>query len=378
MIIYLDNAATTKLSENVLAEMLPFLGVRYGNPSSIYDLGRDSEMAIRESRKNIADTIGAKESQIFFTSGGSESDNWVLKSVFDTQKGSHIITTKIEHPAVLRTCEYLEEFRGARVTYLDVDTDGVISLEQLEHSITKDTILISVMFANNEVGAIEPIKRIGEIAKKHKVLFHTDAVQAYGQVPINVDDLNIDFMSASGHKIHAPKGIGFLYARNKDSLVPLIHGGHQERGMRAGTENVAAIVGFGKAAVEANEKMLDKANHMEEIRDYIIERMLFEIDGISLNGDRWNRLPNNASFCLDGIEGESLVLLLDMNDIYVSSGSACTSGNMDGSYVLKAMGRTEEQAHGALRISLSEFTTMEEAKTAVDTIVKCVNSLKVM
>ncbi|MBP3901732.1 MAG: cysteine desulfurase NifS [Blautia sp.] len=379
-LIYLDNAATTKTAPEVVEAMLPYFSEYYGNPSSIYDFSSHSKEAIMKARTQIADVLGAKKEEIYFTAGGSESDNWAVKATFEAykNKGNHIITTKIEHHAMLHTCEYLEKERGARVTYLDVDENGFVKLDDLKAAITPETILISVMFANNEIGTIEPIREIGEIAKEHGILFHTDAVQAFGQVPINVDELHIDMLSSSGHKINGPKGIGFLYIRKGVKIRSFVHGGAQERKRRAGTENVPGIVGYGVAAKRAAETMAERTAKEIEIRDHMIERILNEIPYVRLNGDAKKRLPNNVNVSIQYIEGESMLLMLDSNGICASSGSACTSGSLDPSHVLLAIGLPHEIAHGSLRMTLSEETTMEDADFVVDKLKDIVANLRAM
>ncbi len=377
--IYLDNAATTATRNEVVAAMLPYFSEKFGNPSSIYQFAAENKDVIDGARKVIADTLGAKPEEIYFTAGGSESDNWALISTAQAykKKGKHIITSKIEHHAILHTCEYLET-QGYEVTYLDVDENGFVKLDELEAAIREDTILISIMYANNEIGTIEPIKEIGAIAKKHGVVFHTDAVQAYCQVPINVDECNIDMLSASGHKLNGPKGVGFLYVRKSVKLRPLIHGGAQERGKRAGTENVPGIVGLAKA-IEIEAATLKERTEKEiAMRDHLIDRVLNEIEYVRLNGDRTKRLPNNANFCFRFIEGESLLLMLDMNGICGSSGSACTSGSLDPSHVLLAIGLPHEIAHGSLRLTLNETNTMEEMDYVVDTLKTVVQQIRSM
>lgn len=378
-LIYLDNAATTAILPEVLDKMMPYLTEYYGNPSSVYGLAGVSKEAIDNSRKTIADFIGAKENEIYFTAGGSESDNWAIKSVALAKKakGKHIITTKIEHHAVLHTCEFLEK-NGYEVSYIDVDEDGVVKLDELKKAIRPDTILISVMFANNEIGTIQPIKEIGQIAKENGILFHTDAVQAFGHLRINVDELNIDMLSASGHKFHGPKGAGIMYIRNSVKLEPLIHGGAQERKRRAGTHNVPGIVGMG-AAIELADKNLE-ANAEKEIaiRDHLIERVMKEIPHVKLNGHKTNRLPNNANFSIRFIEGESMLMSLNAKGICCSSGSACTSGSLDPSHVLLAIGLPHEIAHGSLRVSMSEETTMEDIDYLVDNLKVIVERLRSM
>ena len=378
-LIYLDNAATTKTSPTVLEKMLPYFSEYYGNAFSIYSIGAKSKEAITASREIIANTLGALPEEIYFTAGGSESDNWALKATAEAyaSKGKHIITSKIEHHAILHTCEYLEK-RGYDISYIDVDENGVIKLDQLEKAIRPDTILISVMFANNEIGTIQPIKEIGEIAKKHGILFHTDAVQAYGQVPIKVNELNIDMLSSSGHKICGPKGIGFLYIRKGVKIRSFVHGGAQERKRRAGTENVPGIVGYGQAALEAVSTMEERTKKEIELRDYLIDRMLKEIPYSRLNGHRTKRLPNNANFSFQFIEGESLLIMLDMEGICGSSGSACTSGSLDPSHVLMAIGLPHEIAHGSLRLTLGADTTKEDIDFTVEKTKAIVERLRSM
>lgn len=377
--IYLDNAATTKTAPEVVDAMLPYFSEHYGNASTIYSLGAESKKAMDHARQTIADSLGAKPEEIYFTAGGSESDNWALKATAEAyaSKGKHIITTKIEHHAILHTCEYLEK-RGFEITYLNVDRDGLISLDELKAAIRPDTILISVMFANNEIGTIEPIAEIGEIAKEHGVLFHTDAVQAYAQVPINVDEMHIDMLSASGHKLNGPKGIGFLYIRKGVKIRSFVHGGAQERSRRAGTENIPGIVGLG-AAVERAMRIMDSKTRKEiELRDYLIGRLENEIPHCWLNGHRTKRLPNNINFSFLFIEGESMLIMLDMKGICASSGSACTSGSLDPSHVLLAIGLKHEEAHGSLRLTLSEDSTKEEMDIVAEEVKKIVQRLRDM
>ena len=378
-LIYLDNAATTKTRPEVVEAMLPYFTEYYGNPSSVYTFSAESKKAVTNAREIIAKSLGAKTNEIYFTAGGSESDNWALVATAEaySAKGKHIITSKIEHHAILHTCQYLEK-RGYEVTYLDVDENGVVKLDELKKAIRPDTILISIMFANNEIGTIEPIKEIGEIAKKHGVLFHTDAVQAYGHVPINVDELNIDMMSASGHKINGPKGIGFLYIRTGVKIRSFIHGGAQERKRRAGTENVPGIVGFGKAAEIAAANMEERSKYESELRDYLMDRVIAEIPYARINGGRENRLPNNANFSFQFIEGESMLIMLDDKGICGSSGSACTSGSLDPSHVLLAIGLPHEIAHGSLRLTLSEETTKEDIDYTVESLKAIVSRLRSM
>lgn len=378
-IIYLDNAATTRTSPAVVEAMLPYFSENYGNASSVYSIGVASREAITKSRDTIAGILGAKPEEIYFTAGGSESDNWALKATADAyrSKGNHIITSKIEHHAILHTCEYLEK-HGFEVTYVDVDENGIIKLDQLEKAIRPDTILISVMFANNEIGTIQPVREIGQIAKKHGILFHTDAVQAFGQLPIHVDELNIDMLSSSAHKICGPKGIGFLYIRKGVKIRSFVHGGAQERKRRAGTENVPGIVGYAKAAEDAARTMQERTKKERELRDYLIDRVLAEIPYTRLNGDRTKRLPNNANFSFQFIEGESLLIMLDMEGICGSSGSACTSGSLDPSHVLLAIGLPHEIAHGSLRLTLGEETTKEEIDYVVEKTKAIVERLRSM
>lgn len=377
--IYLDNAATTKTAPEVVDAMLPYFSEYYGNASTIYSLGAESKKAMDHARQTIADSLGAKPEEIYFTAGGSESDNWALKATAEAyaSTGKHIITTKIEHHAILHTCEYLEK-RGFEITYLNVDRDGLISLDELKAAIRPDTILISVMFANNEIGTIEPIAEIGEIAKEHGVLFHTDAVQAYAQVPINVDEMHIDMLSASGHKLNGPKGIGFLYIRKGVKIRSFVHGGAQERSRRAGTENIPGIVGLGAAVERAMRIMDTKTRKESELRDYLIGRLENEIPHCWLNGHRTKRLPNNINFSFLFIEGESMLIMLDMKGICASSGSACTSGSLDPSHVLLAIGLKHEEAHGSLRLTLSEESTKEEMDIVAEEVKKIVQRLRDM
>lgn len=378
-LIYLDNAATTKTSQEVVDAMLPYFTENYGNPSSIYEIGTKSKAAITAAREQIAQVLNAKPEEVYFTAGGSEADNWALKATFEAykDKGNHIITTKIEHHAILHTCEYLEK-RGARITYLDVDENGVVDLEQLEKEITPETILISVMFANNEIGTIQPIAEIGKIAKEHNILFHTDAVQAFGQVPIDVDACSIDMLSSSGHKICGPKGIGFLYIRKGVKIRSFVHGGAQERKRRAGTENVPGIVGYGVAAKRAADTMKERTATEIEVRDYLITQILNAVPHAKLNGHPTKRLPNNVNISFEFIEGESLLIMLDMEGIAASSGSACTSGSLDPSHVLLAIDLPHEKAHGSLRLTLSEETTKEDADFVVEKIKGIVERLRSM
>lgn len=377
--IYLDNAATTRTAPEVVDAMLPYFTEFYGNASTVYEFGGKSKEAVSKAREMIANTIGAKENEIYFTAGGSESDNWAIKAAAEAYKGKgkHIITSKIEHHAVLHTCQWLEQ-NGFEVTYLDVDENGVVKLEELKKAIRPDTILITIMFANNEIGTIEPVAEIGKIAKEHDILFHTDAVQAFGQVPISVDELNIDMLSTSAHKLNGPKGIGFLYIRKGVKIRSFVHGGAQERKRRAGTENVPGIVGFGKAVELAAANMKERTEKEAELRDYMIERVLKEVPFTRVNGHRKNRLPNNVNFCFQFIEGESLLIMLDMKGICGSSGSACTSGSLDPSHVLLAIGLPHEIAHGSLRLTLGADTTKEDIDVTIDAIKEIVAQLRAM
>lgn len=377
--VYLDNAATTKVRPEVVEAMLPYFTEIYGNASAVYDFGQKCKQAIEDARETIGSSIGTRASNIYFTAGGSESDNWALKGVAEVykDKGKHIITTKIEHHAILHTCAYLEQ-QGYEVTYLDVDADGLVSPEDVKKAIRPDTILISVMFANNEIGTIEPIEEIGAIAHEHGILFHTDAVQAYAQVPIDVEKMHIDLLSASGHKLNGPKGIGFLYIRQGLKLKSFIHGGAQERKRRAGTENVPGIVGLGKAVEIAMATMDERIKKESELRDYLIARIEDEIPFAKLNGHRVKRLPNNINFCFRFIEGESMLIMLDMAGICGSSGSACTSGSLDPSHVLLAIGLPHEIAHGSLRLTLSDEITKEQLDYVVDHLKGIVAKLRSM
>ena len=375
--IYLDNAATTRTAQEVVDAMIPYFTENYGNPSSIYELGQRSKEAITTAREQIAEVIGAKPEEIYFTAGGSEADNWALKAACEAyeKKGKHIITTKIEHHAILHTCEYLEK-KGVEVTYLDVDENGLVDLDALQKAIRPDTILISIMFANNEIGTIEPVKEIGMIAKEHGILFHTDAVQAFGQVPIDVDNMHIDMLSSSAHKINGPKGIGFLYIRKGVKIRSFVHGGAQERKRRAGTENVPAIVGYGVAAKRAADTMEERTARERQLRDDFIKRVEKEIPYVKLNGHPDKRLPNNINFSFRFIEGESLLIMLDMKGIAGSSGSACTSGSLDPSHVLLAIGLPHEIAHGSLRLSLGEDTTKEDLDYTLEQIKEIIQKLR--
>ncbi|WP_346683528.1 cysteine desulfurase NifS [Anaerostipes butyraticus] len=377
--VYLDHAATTPARPEVVEAMLPYFTEKFWNPSSVYSPAAENKQAIDQCRDLIGKTLGTEGKNIYFTAGGSESDNWALKAAAEAYetKGKHIITSKIEHHAILHTCDYLES-RGFEITYIDVDENGILKLDQLEEAIRPDTILISIMFANNEIGTIQPVKEIGEIARKHGVIFHTDAVQAYGQIPINVDEYGIDMLSASGHKLNGPKGIGFLYIRKGLKLRSFIHGGAQERKRRAGTENVSGIIGLGKAVEIAFDTMEERTAKEREVRDYAIDRILAEIPYCRLNGDRRKRLPNNINISFQFIEGESLLIMLDMAGICASSGSACTSGSLDPSHVLLAIGLPHEIAHGSLRMTLGEETTKEDMDYVIDKLKEIVDKLRSM
>jgi len=379
-LIYLDNAATTKTDEKVVEAMLPYFTENYGNPSSVYSFAAKNKEKETQVRELIAKSLGAKTNEIYFTAGGSESDNWALKATAEAykNKGKHIITTKIEHHAILHSADYLEKERGFEITYLDVDENGLVSPEKLEAAIRPDTILISIMFANNEIGTMEPIKEIGAIAKKHNVLFHTDAVQAFAHVPIDVDDCNIDMLSASGHKFNGPKGIGFLYIRTGVKSRSFIHGGAQERKRRAGTENVPGIVGMGKACELAFLSLSEQAEKEVILRDYLIERIVNEIPYVKLNGDPLNRLPNNVNISFRFVEGEAMLIMLDRKGICASSGSACTSGSLDPSHVLLAIGLPHEIAHGSLRLTVGQDTTKEDIDYVVDALKEVVETIRNM
>lgn len=359
--IYLDNSATTYVKPEVLEEMKPYFTEKFGNPSSLYGLARDTQRAVDKARKQVADALNCSPEEVYFTGGGSEGDNWALKGIAAAHwnKGNHIITTKIEHHAILHSCELLEKF-GFEVTYLDVDEEGFINLEELKNAITDKTILVSIMFANNEIGTIQKIKEIGKICRERKVVFHTDAVQAVGNVPIDVKDMNIDILSLAGHKIYGPKGVGAIYIKKGIKIENLIHGGGQEKGKRAGTENVAGIVGIGKAIEIAQSKLNEHIERLTELREKLIDGLL-KIPYTTLNGPRGkDRLPGNVNVRFKYIEGESILLSLDFKGVCASSGSACTSGSLDPSHVLLAIGVPHELAHGSLRLTLGEKTTEED------------------
>ena len=375
--VYLDYSATTPVKKEVFEVMVPFYTENFGNASSIYSIGREAKAVIDKSRETIAKTLNASPKEIYFGAGGSEGDNWALKGIAEAniEKGNHIITSKIEHHAILHTCQYLES-RGFEVTYLDVDEYGMINLKDLENAIKKETILISIMYVNNEIGTIQPIKEIGKIAKKNGVYFHTDAVQAYGHIKMDVEDLGVDLMTLSSHKIYGPKGIGALYIKRGTRINQLIHGGAQERNMRAGTENLAAIVGFGKAASIADETLDEHRSRLIVLRDRMINQISDKIDYVKLNGHPTERHPGNVNFCFEFIEGESLLLLLDNDGIAASSGSACTSGSLDPSHVLMAIGLPHEIAHGSLRLTIGDFTTEEDVDYTVEKLVAIVEKLR--
>lgn len=375
----MDNAATTAVSPQVLEKMLPYFTQIYGNASSIHQTGREAAKAIAQARREVAAALGAKPEEIYFTAGGSESDNWAIKGTAFAKKakGNHIITTQIEHHAVLHTCQWLEK-QGFTVTYLPVDKDGLITPDQVEKAITDKTILMTIMAANNEIGTIEPIQEIGEIAKAHGITFHTDAVQAVGAIPVNVGDWQVDMLSLSAHKFHGPKGVGALYVRKGVRLDTLIDGGAQERGLRAGTENLAGIVGLGKAITLAVENLPEKAARLTALRDRLMDGILREIPDVRVNGSREKRLPGNVNVSVKYIEGESLLLRLDLLGIAASSGSACTSGSLDPSHVLLAIGLPHEIAHGSLRLSLGTDTTQEEVDEVLKVLPGIVETLRAM
>jgi cysteine desulfurase len=377
--IYLDNAATSKLAPEVLEAMLPYLTENFGNPSSVYSLGTKGKAAINQARREVAVLMGANEDEIYFTGGGTEADNWALIGTAQAlkDKGRHIITSKIEHHGVLHTCQYLEK-NGFQVTYLDVDEYGLVSPKTLEAAIRPDTILVSIMFANNEIGTIEPIEELGAIARDKGIVFHTDGVQAFGHIPINVSQLPIDLMSVSAHKLHGPKGVGCLYIRKGTNIQPYTHGGAQERGRRAGTENVPGIVGFGAAAVQLQDRMEEDREKMMELRDYLIAKIEREIPHVRLNGHPTKRLPQNVNISFHFVEGESVLIMLDRKGICASSGSACTSGSLDPSHVLLAIGRKHEDAHGSIRMTFSKYNTMKEMDETVAALKVVVERLRSM
>lgn len=378
-LIYLDNAATTQVSEGVLAAMMPYFRERYGNPSSIYEFSMQSKRVLVEAREVIAEALGCEASEIYFTSGGSEADNWALCGIAEalSDKGKHIITTKIEHHAVLHTCEWLKK-KGYRITCLGVDEQGRIRLEELKRAITPDTILISVMTANNEIGTIQPVREIGEIARERGIYFHTDAVQAFGHLPISVDEMKIDLLSASAHKLYGPKGVGFLYVRKGIPLPSMIHGGGQERGRRAGTENIPGVAGLAQAVREAMKELPEITEREKGLRDYFCDEVLKRIPYARVNGSRVHRLPNNVNFSFQFVEGESVLILLDMQGICASSGSACTAGSLNPSHVLMALGMPEDVAHGSIRFTLGKDTTREEIDFVIEKLTEIVDKLRDM
>ena len=377
--IYLDNAATTRTAPEVVEAMLPYFTENYGNPGGIYSLGSAGRKAVNEARRILAGALGARQEEIYFTSGGTEADNWAVKAAAESRpgRGRHIVTTKIEHKAVLNACRYLEK-QGFEVTYLDVDENGMVDPGRLKAALRPDTILISVMAANNEIGSIQPIGQIGAIARERDILFHTDAVQAFGQIPLDVEALKIDLLSASAHKLNGPKGVGMLYIRSGIELPAFVHGGAQERSRRAGTENVPGIVGFGAAVKRALGSMEERAERETQLRDHLIRRIESEIPFCRLNGHRSKRLPGNVSFSFSYVEGESVLIMLDMAGICASSGSACTSGSPDPSHVLLAIGLKHEEARGSLRLTLSGENTREELDTAVDSLKEIIQRLRDM
>jgi len=376
---YFDNAATTTVKPEVVNEMIPYLKEQYGNPSSLYSIGRNAKKAIEEARKKVASLINCAPNEIYFTGCGSESDNTAIKGIAyaNQKKGKHIITSKIEHPAVLHTCQALAK-QGFEITYLNVNKEGIVNVEELKNSIRNDTILISIMFANNEIGTLQPIAEIAKIAKMYNIIFHTDAVQACGNVPINVREMRIDMLSLSGHKLYAPKGIGALYVKNGIEFEKFMDGGHQEKNKRGGTENVPAIVGLGKACELAKANLNEHMRHLQELRDYYIKQVEEKIPYVKLNGSRNMRLPGNANFSFQFVDGESLLLNLDAKGICASSGSACTSGSSEPSHVLTAIGLSKEIAQGSLRITFGEENTKEDIQYLVDNLQEIVNRLRKM
>lgn len=377
--VYFDNSATTKTDERVIEAMMPYITENYGNPSSIYKIGRENRKAVEEAREQVAKALNCEPNEIYFTNGGSESDNTAIRGIAYAykNKGNHIITSKIEHPAVLETCKQLEK-EGFEVSYIGVDENGIIKLDELKNAIKPTTTLISIMFASNEIGTIEPIEEIGKIAKENNIFFHTDAVQAVGNVRIDVKKLNIDALSMSGHKFYGPKGIGALYVKKGIKFEKLINGGHQERNKRAGTENVAGIVGLGKAIELAYQELDEHNKKIKELRDYYVEQVKAKIPYIRINGDETKRLPGNSNISFRFIEGEGLLLNLDLKGICASSGSACTSGSLDPSHVLLAIGLPHEIAHGSLRISIGKYNTKEEVDYLVENLVEIIGRLREM
>ncbi|WP_027701670.1 cysteine desulfurase NifS [Metaclostridioides mangenotii] len=378
--LYMDYSATTPVKQEVVDAMLPYFTEYFGNASSFHTFGREAKEALDKAREQVADLINAKPGEVFFTAGGSESDNWALEGVAyaNREKGNHIITTKIEHHAILHTCEYLAKHHGFEITYLDVDSEGKIDLKELEDAIRDTTVLISIMFANNEIGTIEPIKEACAIAKKHDILFHTDAVQAAGNIPVDVKDLDIDLMSMSSHKIYGPKGVGALYIKRGVKLHNLVHGGAQEKGKRAGTENITAVVGYGKASEIAKQSLPNHIETLTRLRKRLIDGVLEAIPFTRVNGSLEDRLPGNVNFAFEFIEGEGILLLLDMLGIAGSSGSACTSGSLDPSHVLLAIGLPHEIAHGSLRLTVGDFTTDDDIDYIIENLPKVIDRLRSM
>lgn len=378
--LYMDYSATTPVKKEVLDEMMPYLTDYFGNASSFHSFGREAKKALDKAREQVASLINAKPSEIYFTAGGTESDNWALQGVAFTNKdkGNHIITSKIEHHGILHTCEYLEKNHGFEITYLDVDSEGKVRLDELEAAIKDTTVLISIMFANNEIGTIQPIAEIGEIAKKHNIIFHTDAVQAAGNIPIDVKDLDVDLISMSSHKIYGPKGIGALYIKTGTKLHTFVHGGAQERRRRAGTENIPSIVGYGKAAEIAKSNMQNHIDNLTSLKAKLIDGILDKIPYTRINGSMEDRLPGNVNFSFEFIEGEGILLMLDMLGIAASSGSACTSGSLDPSHVLMAIGLPHEIAHGSLRLSIGDFTTEEDIDYIIEKLPAVIERLRSM
>jgi len=378
-VIYLDHAATTPVDPEVLDAMLPYMKDKFGSASTLYSLGRETREAVENSREQVADLIGATPEEVYFTSGGTESDNWAVFGVTSAKasKGNHIITSKIEHHAILEPCHFLEK-HGAAVTYLDVDPNGFVNVDELAAAITDQTVLITIMHANNEIGTIEPVEEIGKIARERKIHFHTDTVQSVGHIPVRVDEIGCDSLAVSAHKIYGPKGIGAMYIRKGARVEKYMRGGGQENSKRAGTHNVAGIVGLGKAAELAKARMAEEAEKTIKLRDALIAGIEARIKDVKLNGDRAKRLPNNVNFSFMGVEGESMILLMDMNGICVSSGSACTSGSLDPSHVLMALGLKHEQAHGSLRMTLGKDNTPEQIDKVLDTLPGIVTRLREM
>ena len=377
--VYMDYAATTYVKPEVLEEMMPYFTEKYGNPSSFYGISRETKMAIDKARSRVAKALNCDPNEVYFTGGGSEADNWAIKGIASAhrKKGNHIITTKVEHHAVLHTCEYLEK-NGFEVTYLNVDEEGFINLQELENAITDKTILVSIMFANNEIGTIQPVKEIGEICRERKVLFHTDAVQAIGNISVDVKEMNIDLLSLAGHKIYGPKGTGALYIRKGVRIDNLIHGGGQERARRAGTENTSSIVGLGKAIELATENLEEHNRKLTTLRDKLIEELL-KVPHTRLNGPKGDkRLPGNANITFEFIEGESILLSLDFEGVCASSGSACTSGSLDPSHVLLAIGLPHELAHGSLRLTLGDASTEEDVDYVLEVVPPIIERLRNM